>query len=344
MSLRLTIRIGLAVLGLSWLCLVMPAAAQDEKARARQLFNQGVTEFEAGEHRAALQSFEGAYRLAPHPAVRVNMANCFEQLGRFVEAKFNYERFLEESGENVSAEQRAEVEAALARLSTQIGTLTVTVEPSSAVLRVDGQIPARLPSGAVQLPTGRYEISLRAEGYLEAQRTIMIEGQQETRISLALEPEPDPSLVATPSPEPIEEEEPEAAPSGTPVAREPSKYRPWIWAAAGTTAAFAATLAVTGGLSLAARQDFEDAKVASNDPARTPIERENARADGLVYAQRADRLALASDIFLVGTVVAGGATLLFWLTDRKAEQRTAMRASPMVLKHGGGGLMLGGKF
>ena len=51
MSLRLTIRIGLAVLGISWLCLVMPAAAQDEKARARQLFNQGVTQFEAGEHR-----------------------------------------------------------------------------------------------------------------------------------------------------------------------------------------------------------------------------------------------------------------------------------------------------
>ncbi len=345
MSLRLSIRIGLAVLGAAWLCLASPAAADEAKARARVLFNQGVTEFEAGDHRAALESFESAYRLAPHPAVRVNMANCFEQLGRFVEARFNYERFLEESGEGVSAEQRAEVEAALARLSAQIGTLVVTVEPPHAALRVDGQIPKRLPSGAVLLPTGRYEIALRADGFLEAQRTVMITGLEETRISVTLEPEPDPSLVAAPVVEPEVVEEPVAqGAEEAPTTAEPGKHRTWMWVAAGTTGVLAIGLGVTGGLALGAKQDFEAAKVASNDPSRTAADRENGRAEGFDAAQRADRLALVSDVFLMGTVVAGGATLLIWLTDRKAEKRTAMRAGPMVLKRGGGGFVLGGKF
>lgn len=345
MSLRFIIRISLAVLSVAWLCLATPAAAQDEKARARVLFNQGVSQFEAGEHRAALQSFESAYRLAPHPAVRVNMANCFEQLGRFVEAKFNYERFLEESGESVSSEQRAEVEATLARLSTQIGTLVVSAEPANALLRVDGQIPKRMPSGAVQLPIGRYEIELSATGFFEAQRTILIEGQKETHVSIALEPESSPSLVAAPVSEPAPSAAEETPSPGVESAPDKSEgRRTLMWVAAGTTAAFAVGLAVTGGLSLAARQQFDETVVASNDPRRTPVERENARLDGLDYAQRADRLALASDVFLVSTVVAGGATLLIWLTDRKAEKRSAMRAAPMAFRRGGGGLVLGGKF
>ncbi len=347
MSLHRTIRLGLLVLGVAWLCLATRAFADDAKARARTLFNQGVAEFEAGEHRAALQSFETAYRLAPHPTVRVNMANCFEQLGRFVEAKFNYERFLEESGESVSEEQRADVEAALARLSAQIGTLVVRVEPVNAVLKIDGQIPKRLPSGAVQLPTGRYEVSLSADGYLEAQRTIMIEGQKEETLNVTLEPVPDSTLVAEPAPaaEPmVQEEEPPPVDDAPDASADKPRYRTWMWVAAGSTAAFVVGMGVTGGLSLAAKKQFDDQSLASNDPSRTAQEREAARADGFATAQRADRLALASDIFLVSSVVAGGATLLFWLTDRKAERRAAMRAGPMVLKRGGGGLVLGGKF
>ncbi len=352
MSLRHTIQFGLAVLSLSWLCFAAPAAADDSKARARALFNQGVTEFEAGNPRAALQSFESAYRLAPHPAVRVNMANCFEQLGRFVEAKFNYERFLEESGDSVSPEQLSEVEVTLARLSAQIGTLIVSAQPANAVLRVDGVIPKRLPTGGVQLPTGRYEIALSADGFREAQRTIMIVGQEETRIDVRLEPEPNLDLVAAPLPEPAvaddevrDEEEEAPPPEEQELAPAGKSRRTLIWVAAGATGSFAVGLAVTGGLSLAARQEFEEAVEASNDPRRAPAEREGLRADGIAAADRANRLALVSDIFLVSTVVAAGATLLIWLVDRKAEKRTAMRAAPMGLRErGGGGLVLGGKF
>jgi len=331
-----------------WLCLSgAVAAAQDEKARARTLFNEGVAQFEAGEHRAALSSFEAAYRLAPHPAVRVNMANCFEQLGRFVEAVFNYERFLEESGEKVSPAQRREVESAIARLSLQIGTLIVSAEPANAELRIDGQVPKRLPSGAVLLPAGRYEISLSAPGYLNAERTVMIAGQAETPVSVTLEREGQAPAVAAAPADNVGEDRLER--DGEDAAFEEDTEgsqgsRALLWVAAGTTVSMAAAVAITGGLALSSRQKFDDLVEVSNDPARTPRQRDAARADGEAYADHAKKLALVSDVLLVGSVLAGGATLWLWLTDRKAEKRAALRAGPMVLRQGGGGLVLGGKF
>ncbi len=350
MSLRLVIRIIFAGLALALAATVrLPTChADDAKARARVLFNQGVAEYEAGEPRAALASFEAAYRLAPHPAVRINMANCFEQLGRLVESVFNYERFLEESGGQVTDVQRADVEAAIARLSRRIGTLIVSVVPDDAELRIDGLIPKRLPSGAVQLPTGRYEVTLTARGFLGAQRTVLVTGRQETRLSVTLESESESGPAVAAAGGAVTAERPAVdayfAPSADASEAPEGRHRTWLWLGAGATAAFVLGFAVTGGLSLSAQQDFDAAIVTSNNPALSPLQREQARADGLKAADRADRLALASDVFLVGSVVAGGATLLWWLSDRNSLARASTRVEPLVLMRGGGGLLVEGTF
>ena len=90
-----------------------PRKYTDEPSSAAELFAAGVRHFEAGEFEDALESFTQAYRLKPHPIVRVNMANCFEELGRPVEAEFNYERFLSESAEQggASPDQVEEIKA-----------------------------------------------------------------------------------------------------------------------------------------------------------------------------------------------------------------------------------------
>src|SRR3954470_20213855 len=43
--------------------------------RARELFKLGVDAYDRGSYTEALQSFQQAYQLRPHPAVRVNIAN-----------------------------------------------------------------------------------------------------------------------------------------------------------------------------------------------------------------------------------------------------------------------------
>ncbi len=346
-SLRFAIRFGVALVALAAFCVCSPVRAADEKARARVLFNQGVAEFEAGEHRAALASFESAYRLAPHPAVRLNMANCYERLGRLVEATFNYERFLEESGENVSAAQRADVDTAIASLSQRIGTLVVERDPSNAVLRVDGEIPKTLPSGAVRLPTGRYDLSVTASGFVDVQRNVIIKGQEETRLSVKLTPEGDTSAVAVAGPKPEGSPSGEGEVASTHDEGAPAEAAPshtLLWVTAGATAALVLGFAVTGGLALSSQRDFDDAVAASNDPSTKPMLREAARIEGADAANRADTLALVSDVCLVGGVIAGGAALVIWLIGRREEHGTAMRARPMVFRRSGGGLVLGGKF
>src|SRR5688500_17352087 len=81
---------------------LLPAAvrAQDEaeRVRARAEFSRGVERFEASDYSGALSAFEEAYRLAPHPTVRLNIATCLEELGRPGEAMVHYERFLAEAG------------------------------------------------------------------------------------------------------------------------------------------------------------------------------------------------------------------------------------------------------
>lgn len=63
-----------------------PAAAQDEQARARQLFEQGVTAMDAGNLGAATRSFQQSYQLYPRASTACNMALALERSGRACDA------------------------------------------------------------------------------------------------------------------------------------------------------------------------------------------------------------------------------------------------------------------
>jgi hypothetical protein len=336
------------------------AGAQDEKARARELFGAGVTHFEAGEYAAALEAFQGAYRLAPHPIVRINMANCYERLNAPVEAVFNFQRFLEESGSSIDPAQKEEVERTIARLEATIGSLEVDVVPPDAQVRIDGKVPRRLPSGVVQLGAGRYQLSVTAAGYVAQESDVLITGGQQERVRISLERDQPQLPVADVAEEPALEEEvaereaPPLMSAETPAdsqaedGPEPAngeQGRPLLWVAAGSTIALAVGFAVTGGLAVKANKEFDTTVERSKDPQASATDRVQARADGLDAAERADALAITSDVLLASAAVAGGATLLIWLTGKKREDRLALRASPMVLRNtGGGGVVLRGKF
>lgn len=335
------------------------ASAQDDKVRARELFGAGVTHFEAGEYSAALEAFQGAYRLAPHPTVRINMANCYERLNSPVEAVFNFQRFLEEAGPSVDPAQREEVERTVARLEAGIGALELDVSPPDAQVRIDGKVPRRLPSGVVQLGAGRYQLSVTAPGYISFESDVLVTGGQQSRARVVLERDqpqlPVAAEQAVEAPEEeqvaqreepafVDDERADAAFAEKPAEKQ-GRGRTLLWVAAGSTIALAVGFAVTGGLAIKAQNEFDSAVERSNDSQVSATERAAARADGLDAADRADTLATTSDVLLASSVVAGGATLLIWLTGKKREDRLALRATPMVLRSAaGGGVVLRGKF
>jgi len=123
--------------------------------------------------------------------------------------------------------------------------------------------------------------------------------------------------------------------------------RPWLWAAAGTTAAFAASWVVTGGLSYKASNDSTKSFERSRDFALDYSMRASAREQGGLAQQQAALLSRVSDICLAGTVAATGATLLIWLTGKRARAEQPMKSliGPMLLRGAnGGGLVYRNKF
>ena len=85
------------------------AAPADDNARAKQLYEQGQTEFELGHYKDAIVKWEEAYRLKPVPQALYNMGQAYYKMGQLEEAAHAYKTMIAKlkSGKNVDlAKQR----------------------------------------------------------------------------------------------------------------------------------------------------------------------------------------------------------------------------------------------
>jgi tetratricopeptide (TPR) repeat protein len=296
------------------------------RAQAKEQFQAGVAAYEAQRYGDALTHFQEAYRIKPHPLVRVNMANCYERLGKPLLAIFHFESFLKESEPN--AAQRGEVTEALRLLRAKISELTLRVAPDGATVTIDSGEQRRSPiSEPIQLEAGMHVVEVSLSGYQTQKRDLVLEGGQQTSVEITLERAGAPVAAApAPLPEPAAAQEPSAAQpvaqatdsesvvlatEPTDGASESRTLMPTIgWVTAGASAAMFLGALITGQLALSAEADFEDSRDTARDiTGATPLERRSAYEDALEAADRADALAVASDIFLVAGIVGVGATV-----------------------------------
>jgi hypothetical protein len=182
----------LALFLASFLVLGLPLAggsalAQEDREAARAEFERGRSAFEAGAFREALDHFQEAYRLAPHPNVRVNIANCYDQLDRPIEALVHFEHFLTEADRPPPA-QRREVESAIARLRQRVGTLTLQITPDGAQITIDGTETRRAPvAEPVRVVAGSHTVEVQLDGYRTERQTVVVEGGGTARLALRLQ-------------------------------------------------------------------------------------------------------------------------------------------------------------
>ncbi len=153
------------------------AQDQDTRERAHTAFSAGVQAYQAGHFEDALRHFQDAYRIAPSPVVRVNVANCYQQLGKPVEALFYFERFLAETGEHGSAQQRAQVRQAVAHLEQQVGEVTLRVAPDGATVTIDHSESRRAPiMDTIRLAAGHHTIDVSMDGYRSVHQNLDVRG------------------------------------------------------------------------------------------------------------------------------------------------------------------------
>lgn len=332
-------------------------AAQTDTERARAEFARGVEAYGRSEFQAALDAFQEAYRLAPHPAVRVNIANCYEQLGRPLEALHHFENFLSET-ESPSRAQRREVQAAIARLSARVGQLELHVSPDGALVTVDGSTTRRAPvTDTIRVEQGRHTVQVTMDGYVTTERAVEVPGGGRARVDVRLDR---PVVASASSPGTTEGGTTTSETSGGSTAgggtteggagsqssetsaatattgsgdvrvvgsdRDPGQTTDGggdfrittpVWIAGGATIALGIGAAITGILALSANDDFEYNVGIAQDPSSTPGEIAIARQDGQSAADSARTLALVSDVLLITTIIGAGATTFFLITTQE---------------------------
>jgi tetratricopeptide (TPR) repeat protein len=362
-SFGLRVRAGVAALAV--LLCVLGTAAQTEaqaaadadaemRARAKGQFQAGVAAYEAQRYGDALTHFQEAYRIKPHPLVRVNMANCYERLGKLLLAIFHFERFIEES--DPSSPQIKEVNDALRALRAKVGEITVRITPDGASVSIDDGERRKAPIlEPITLEAGTHTIEVSLAGYQTQKRDIVIEGGQRSDVAFTLEkgegavppviaaapaplPEPpaaipDPGAAPAPAEVAPQAKDPEAPPPVVEAPEAPSDEPRGLlpvagWITAGASAAMFLGSLITGQLALSAEADFEDSRDTARDIAgATPLERRGAYTEALEAADRADAFAVASDIFLVAGIVGVGATVYLAIDHHSAGESSSSGAS-----------------
>jgi outer membrane protein assembly factor BamD (BamD/ComL family) len=115
-----------------------PAAAApptpEEKAKAREHYQKGLTHYDIKEYSDALVEFKNAYRVVQDPAFLFNIAQCYRKLGQDVEALDYYRNFVRRFP---NAPNRAEVDRRIQEIERELENRPAPVSPLIGDPRLD---------------------------------------------------------------------------------------------------------------------------------------------------------------------------------------------------------------
>jgi serine/threonine-protein kinase len=198
--------------------MLLPPAAHgqtNDKVAAESLFEEGRSLVQAGKYAEACPKFASSQRLDPSAATLLNLASCYEKLGRSATAWATYK----EAASAANAAGRGEYVATAQRhaeaLSSRLARLTISVPQPVRGLQVSRdatRIDDAEWGGAIPIDSGTHTISATAPGYKDWASNVEVE-HDGAQVSVtvptleALPPEakpvaPPPATPGTP-PEPI---------------------------------------------------------------------------------------------------------------------------------------------
>jgi outer membrane protein assembly factor BamD (BamD/ComL family) len=139
--------VAIAVLAI--VLLAGPAAATpptpEEKAKAREHYQKGLTHYDIKEYSEALAEFKNAYRVVQDPAFLFNIAQCYRKLGQDVEALDYYRNFVRRFP---NAPNRGEVDRRIQEIEKELDNRPAPVSP----LIGDPRLDTGPKNGAAQTP------------------------------------------------------------------------------------------------------------------------------------------------------------------------------------------------
>lgn len=138
----------------------------EKKQLAKKYFREGVSYYESGKHAQALESFQKSYEIKPHWAIRFNLGLCYKELGMYVKAREEFNKFVEEGGSKINPSTKKQVEQAIAELNNIIAVVTIEVNVKKAEILMDGKTVGYTPmSDKVYLNPGSHILIIQKNGY-----------------------------------------------------------------------------------------------------------------------------------------------------------------------------------
>jgi hypothetical protein len=304
---------------------------------AEQLFNQGRDLVKANQWADACPKFEASLRYDPVLGTRLNLATCYEHVGKLASAWGLYRESIElarKAGDTKRAEYAQKQATALEPRLPKLAISAPANAPAGlAVKRDDTPVDAGALGVALYVDPGTHSVTASAPGFESAKLSVTVtEGKTETVAIPALVARPVPAAVAKKASEPSEETPVDTAP----VPRSPRRR----YLALGLGGAGVVAIGVGLVFGAKASSKWSDARklcgddLVCSDPASFNQSKKLV-SDGRSAGNVATGL-------VIGGLAAGAAGAVVWFWPRSAERTTAHLVP--VPHDGGAGLALTGVF
>ncbi len=197
-------RLGSALLGAVVavaLCLaaVAPAHAQSPD----ELVQQATEYFQAEDYGNAIELFERAFELDPHPVIMFNLARAYQEAGDLPAALLSFRNIRTMSPPehvgNAAEDKIVEIEGLLqdqgydpntvtSATYRPRGTLTVTTQPEGALVYLDGQYQGSTPFQQELVNQGIYALRIELDGFHPVTQDVEVRGLRNNLRSFNLSP------------------------------------------------------------------------------------------------------------------------------------------------------------
>jgi hypothetical protein len=310
----------------------------NSSALAEQLFNQGRDLIKANQWTEACPKFEASLRYDPVLGTRLNLATCYEHIGKLASAWGLYRESIElakKAGDTKRAEYAQKQAAALEPRLPKLAISAPASPPAGFVVKRDETtVDAGALGVALYVDPGTHQVTASAPGFESFSVTINVaEGKTETLAVPNLTPRPAaPAAPSADKPAPAEPTEP--APTGSiPRSR---KYLAFGLGGAGAIAVGVSL--VFGSQASSKKSDAE--KLCGSDLACTNMAAFTQSKQ--LVSDAKSKATVSTVMFGVGLAAIAGAVVV-WVTAPRETAPVTAHLVPVV-HDGGAGLALTGAF
>ncbi|MFO8070574.1 MAG: PEGA domain-containing protein [Polyangia bacterium] len=299
-----------------------PALADEptpvQREEADRHFARGKELFAEERYLEAVEEFDKANEIAPHPVVMANIGICYERAGKVMKALESYRAVIADP--QTGDEQTDEIWDRIDALEARLGTIDINCPVLGCRVVVDGEDRGPAPLTLRVLP-GTHKVEGEQAGENLLPQEITVSQGEVTRVELERAPQQAEQVVPDqPQPDAQEDQDDGGAKLGAP-----------FWIAAGVTAAGGIGIIVAGSKTLEASDEYESSDRQDDEAKRSGLKSK-----------------LATNV-MIGITAAAGATaaaLAIWdLAFAEEEQPKAdqeqVEARAGVAPLPGGGLQLG---